>query len=331
MAGVATAIVGSAIIGGISSYQQGKAAAKAAELQANAANNASNLEYKTFLQQQALMQPWVDSGRNANALLQYQMFGQTPTPGSMRLDPNALAYTSAVEANPNYANRSDLVLYQNPFTGEVSDTPPDVSRYLQGTPGGLNPGNFTIDDFRNSLESQVYGGARDASARLATDAIQAQNAAQGMGNLNNSGNVQNALMQNLGQLYAQYDPQALNAFTGRKTNQFNMLSGMANPNGAQQVGNYAGNMAQNVGNNMINAGNAQAQGAIGQANAWSSGLQGLNNAGMSAVGQMQQNKMYQNYLDTIGGSTSAPSIPTWNPSYNGTLSAPASTPIQLGN
>lgn len=333
MSGVMTAV---AVVGAGSSLyaskMQADAATEAAELQAGAANNASQLQYKTFQQQQALMDPWVNSGRNANALLQYQMFGVTPSSDTMRLDPNSLAYQTALRTNPNYANQPNLALYQNPFTGAVTAEVPDVSRYLQGAPGSLNPANFTMDDFRGSLESQVYGGARDAAAKKSIDATQAQGVAQGMGNLNNSGNIQNALMQNLGQLYAQYDPQALSAWQANKTNQFNMMSGMASPQGAQQVGNYAGNMASNVGNNMISAGNAVGQGAVNRAGAWDNGIQNLSNIGMGAYGQYQQNQMYEKYLEGLQSQSPSISIPS-NPfkNYDTTLRAPTSTPIKLGN
>jgi hypothetical protein len=62
MSGVATAIAGSAIVGGLLSSN---AAKSAAQTQANAANAANAQQWAMFQQQQANQQPWLDAGKGA--------------------------------------------------------------------------------------------------------------------------------------------------------------------------------------------------------------------------------------------------------------------------
>ena len=130
----------------------------------------------------------------------------------------------------------------------------------------------------------------------------AQGAASGM---YGSGTMANALAQNMGQLYAQYDPLSLqtaqqNAVAARQ-NQYNQMTGMSSPTGAQQVGQWAGQYGQNAGQNMIAAGNAQAAGQVGSANAWgnamTSGVNQVANAYGRYQGQQNFNQMLP-YLNT---------------------------------
>ena len=75
--------------------------------------------------------------------------------------------------------------------------------------GSLDPNyRFSTQDWKNSPEYSVYAGARDAAINKSQDALMAQGAASGM---YGSGTMANQLAQNMGQLYAQYDPQSLAA------------------------------------------------------------------------------------------------------------------------
>lgn len=126
----------------------------------------------------------------------------------------------------------------------------------------------------------------------------AQNAASGM---YGSGTMANQLSQNMGQLYAQYDPQSLaaaqqNAISQRQ-NEYNILAGMSSPTGAQQVAQYAGQYGQNAGANMINAGNAQAAGQVGAANAWGNALTSGTNQIANAYGQYQGQQNFDRWMN----------------------------------
>jgi hypothetical protein len=78
---VAAAVVGSAALGAYSASQQSDAAQSAADTQASAANNASQLQYKQFQQLQANQQPYMQLGLSSIPLLM-QALGYTAQPGS---------------------------------------------------------------------------------------------------------------------------------------------------------------------------------------------------------------------------------------------------------
>ena len=73
MSGVATAVVGGALIGAYATSQasgeQASAATQAASTQADANRYAADIQYKMFQEQQALQKPWLKAGENALAKL----------------------------------------------------------------------------------------------------------------------------------------------------------------------------------------------------------------------------------------------------------------------
>jgi len=213
-------------------------------------------------------------------------------------------------------------LYKNPLTGEISTTPPNLSGQMGVAPGGLNPDwRFSTEDWKNSPEYSVYAGARDAALTRSQDALMAQGAASGM---YGSGTMANQLSQNMGQLYAQYDPLSLataqqNAI-GARQNEYNMLVGMSSPTGAQQVAQYAGQYGQNAGQNIINSGNAQAAGQVGAANAWGNAITSGTNQIANAYGQYQGQQNFNQLAQMYGGG--------YNPSYN--PSTPYGPAVQSG-
>ena len=92
MSGIATAIVGGAIIGGVASNQAAKkgakAAERAAELQSESADRAADIQLEMFNRQTELQEPWRKAGVDAlNQLIplstQYQQFGM----GQFQADP----------------------------------------------------------------------------------------------------------------------------------------------------------------------------------------------------------------------------------------------------
>jgi hypothetical protein len=337
MSGIITAAViggGTTLLGG---YLASEGAEDAANIQAGASNQANQLQYQMFQEQQQLMQPWVQSGQQNLARLNYAMYGQTPSTNQMQVDPNSQEAKDWFAANPQRGSRwipevagspaprpseRSSVLYKNPITGEITTTAPDVANQMGVQGGGLNPDwRFSTQDWKNSPEYEVYNNARDAALTRSQDVLMAQGAASGM---YGSGTMANQLAQNMGQLYAQYDPISLqtaqqNAI-GARQNEYNMLTGMSSPTGAQQVGQWAGAYGQNAGQNMIGAGNAQAAGQMGQANAWGNALTSGANQVANAYGQYQGQQNFNQLAQMYGGG------------YNPNVGAPTQygTPVQSG-
>lgn len=308
-----TAILGAGLLAGgaalYSGSKQAGAASSAAQTQAEAADRASQIQYQTFQQQQALLAPWAQSGQQNLSRLNYAMYGQMPSSQQMQLDPNSQEYKNYVAQNPQTAQGApeglggsllgrmtgavvggSPTLYKNPMTGEISTTPPQMDPGQFGVQGGgLNPDfRYGMQDWQSSPEFQVYSGARDAALRRSTDQIQAQNAASGMFG---SGNWANRLAENMGDIYAQYDPQsyaaAQGANLGQRRQEYNILAGMSSPIGAQQVADYAEQYGLNAGNMALAAGDAQARGQMGAANAWGNALQSGVGQAATAYGQYQ--------------------------------------------
>ena len=344
MSGVITAVAGATLAGGIiSGSMQADASEDAANIQAGASNQANQLQYQMFQEQQQLMQPWVQSGQGNLARLNYAMYGQPPSANQMQLDPASQEYKNWVAANPPatrtmpaaggglfgsvasqaIAQSDRPTLYKNPATGEISTIAPQINANQMGVaPGGLNPDwRFSTEDWKNSPEYSVYAGARDAALTRSQDALMAQGAASGM---YGSGTMANQLSQNMGQLYAQYDPASLAAAQqnaiGARQNEYNMLVGMSSPTGAQQVAQYAGQYGQNAGQNIINSGNAQAAGQVGAANAWGNAITSGTNQIANAYGQYQGQQNFNQLAQMYGGG--------YNPSYN--PSTPYGPAVQSG-
>ena len=170
-------------------------------------------------------------------------------------------------------------------------------------PGGsLDPNyRFSMQDWQNSPEYSVYAGARNAATKRSQEALMAQGAASGM---YGSGTMANQLAQNMGELYAQYDPASLAAaqqsVLGQRNTGYNMLAGMSSPQGAQQVAGYAGQYGQQAGQNMIGAGNARAAGQMGAANAWGNALTSGSNQIANAYGQYQGQQNFNRMADMYG-------------------------------
>jgi len=263
-------------IGGLASgYMSKRASDKAANTAAAASDRANDLQYQMWQEQQALMAPWVQSGGANLNRLNYAMYGQMPTADAMRLDPYSIEYQNWMEQNPNWqaeagvlsrvlsaqqgasASNEPPTLYRNPITGEVTPYAPTLTADQMGVEGGsLDPSwRFSMQDWYDSPEYQVYNQARDVSIRQGQDAINAQNAARGMFG---SGTWANALADNISDQYAKYNPASLAAARGAeeaaRTQQYNMMVGMASPTGAQQVANYARQYGINAGNLIQNAG-----------------------------------------------------------------------------
>ena len=319
----------------ISGAMQADATSSAADTQAGASRDANQLQYQMFQEQQKLMQPWVQSGQGNLERLNYAMYGQVPTQGGNALapggglaptapvrptiDPNVPQYLPAgyndESGNPvNYANpaysggamekyNQDWAEYTrqlSEYNAQRNDSPnPIPADQMGGAAGRLSPDwRFGMQDWKDSPEYSVYQGARDAALKQSQDTLMAQGAASGM---YGSGTMASALAQNMGQLYAQYDPASLaaarQAAESARTQEYNMLAGMSSPYGAQQVAQYAGQYGQNAGQNMINAGNAQAAGQVGAANAWGNAMSTGVNQLSNAYGQYRGQQNFNRWMD----------------------------------
>jgi hypothetical protein len=196
------------------------------------------------------------------------------------------------------AGNTSPTLYKNPFTGEISTTAPTFNDASMGVEGGsLDPSwRFSMQDWYDSPEYQVYNQARNASIRQGQDAINAQSAARGMFG---SGTWANALASNISDQYAKYNPASLAAARGAeeaaRTQQYNMMVGMSSPSGAQQVANYAGDYGANAAQLMQAAGNAQAAGIVGGNNNLWNGI----NSGMNQIGQAYGNYQGQQNFNAL--------------------------------
>jgi hypothetical protein len=279
----------------------------AAQTQADASGAANQLQYQMFQEQQALMQPWVQSGQQNLDRLNYAMYGQVPqsrdraipAPGQRPLDAVGAVATRFGGPFGRIVGNTlrPLGVPEREMVG--GDRSGLTANQMGVQAGGLNPDwRFSTEDWQNSPEYAVYNNARDAALTRSQDALMAQGAASGM---YGSGTMANQLSQNMGQLYAQYDPLSLqtaqqNAVAARQ-NQYNQMVGMASPTGAQQVGQWAGNYAQNAGQNIIGAGNAQAAGQVGSANAWGNAMSSGVNQLSNAYGQYRGQQNFNRWMD----------------------------------
>jgi hypothetical protein len=270
MSGIATAIVGSAVIGTIASNKassaQARAAGEATQAQRDIANEQVALQREQYLKQLELNEPFRQAGLTGQNMLLAQLQG----------GPYASAKFGGVEGyDPASAMR-------NFGAGDFQADPGYAFRLSEGMKGmnataaargGLLSGNALRagQEYGQQMGSQEYQNAFNR--------YQANRAAQ-----------------------AQEYGNAFNRFQTERTNTLAPLQSLAGvgqsaSQQAQQASqNYAtgasgalGNFGAAQGSNIIGAGNARASGYVGGANALSSGLgQGIN---------FYQNQQYLNNLN----------------------------------
>ena len=270
MSGIATAIVGSAVIGNIASNKassaQARAAGEATQAQKDIANEQVALQREQYLKQLELNEPFRQAGLTGQNMLLAQLQG----------GPYASAKFGGVEGyDPASAMR-------NFGAGDFQADPGYAFRLSEGMKGmnataaargGLLSGNALRagQEYGQQMGSQEYQNAFNR--------YQANRAAQ-----------------------AQEYGNAFNRFQTERTNTLAPLQSLAGvgqsaTQQAQQAAqNYAtgasgalGNYGNAAASNIIGAGNARASGYVGGANAISSGLgQGIN---------FYQNQQYLNNLN----------------------------------
>lgn len=310
MSGVMTGTAIAAGIGAAGSLGAGalesSAAQSAAQTQAQAAEHAANVQgqlgqeslantIQTQEQNRADQQPWLQSGANSTATLDYLMgLGQPSSPSGTAQPGQTLSIPgiSGTVQTPGVT----------PLNGTASTNLGTMGSLMQAYPGGkfaaptaaqaeATPGyKFAL----NQGEGAVQAGAAANGSLLTGGTLNAeQQFGQGLADTNYN-TTYNQALQGYNTNY--------NTWANDQANKFNRLaavSGMGQTS-AQTLGNQGlmasgqvastlGQTGQQLGMDYQNAAAATASGTIGSANAWGQGISGA--AGMPSQMMMMQQMM----------------------------------------
>ena len=300
----AAGALGSAAIGanaaGDAASTQANAANRAATLQADLGQESLQNENYQYQQDRADQLPYLQSGANANATLDY-LLGLTSPNASGPSGGDGFGSAGAPETlSIPGANGSVTLPGVKGVTGTASTNLGQFGQLMEQYPGGP----FTAPTAAQAAETPGYQFALDQGTR-ALDAGAAANGSlltggtgqaleqfgQGLANTNYN-SVYNRALQTYDTNY--------NTWSNQQANQFNRLAALANAGqvSAQQLGNAGltsagqvantlANTGQQVGQNINNAAAATASGYIGQANAWGGALGGIGN-NFSQLALLQQ-------------------------------------------
>mgnify|MGYP001593502506 CR=1 FL=1 len=165
MTWVATAVIGSTVLGGAAAYAGGKA-------QANAANHATDVQMDMFNRTQANMAPWMQSGNMALSQInqglqpggqfehQFNLNDFQASPAyNFNLEQGKLALDKAAASRGKYYAPSTLQ---------------DIAKYSQGLASNEYQNAFSnyntgIGNIWNRLQT-ISGGGQNAAANLGTNA-----------------------------------------------------------------------------------------------------------------------------------------------------------------
>lgn len=308
--GVAAAAVGSAVIGGVASQS-------AANTEAHAANNATNLQKSMFDQTQSNLSPFMATGAGANTMLS-ELLGVTPqVNGGLQYQNMTDAQRSQAWQAILKADNGNIDQARADFSARgamggqgYNDLVPSLATPSQPLPQGMSIGQlmkpFTATQFQSSpgYQFQLTQGM---------DALNNNAAAKGP-----TGNTLKDLM-TFGQGLANQDYyNAANLYMGQNSQLYNFLSGLSGngQNAAANLGGLGTTVAGNIGNNIIGAGNASAAGTIGAANAATGAI---NNVGQNymlyqLMRQMNQGGGY-NFAPDLIAASSQPSALTGGVGY----------------
>ena len=235
------AMAGASLISGVLGSN---ASTSAANTQASAANNATQLQQNMFNTEQANVQPWLQSGNLSLAQLN-NFLGQGSTTGT---------------PSSGTVGQSDYV---------AGTSPTAVASGTNGITAGAGLQPFNPQNLQNTpgYEFQLQQGENALS----------NNMTQGQGA--NSGNVLKGL-NNYAQGAASTEYQsAYNNYMQQLQQTYSMLSGQSGvgANAALGVAGIGQSTGASIGNNITSAGAAQAAGQVGSANAISGGISNLSN------------------------------------------------------
>jgi hypothetical protein len=301
----AAAAVGGALI--TANASQG-----AADTQAAAANQASQVQQQQFGQTQTNLAPWLSGGNLALNQLQGLLgLGSQPQPGqptqqqAIDLYNQNLIATRGYPLQPQEMNQpavmQQLGMIQSQDQAPPGSTPPPAA----GTPGGFGS---LVTPFSPSMYQQSPG----YQFQQQQGQQQLNNAAAARGTYYAPTTLQDLSTFNQGLLNTDYQ-QALQNYTGQQNQVYNMLSGQSGSgqNAAAQLGGFSGQTAGQVGQNITGAANAQAAGQVGGANALSGGISNAYNSYlMQQILGNQQQSIYGTPQEMVPGQYSL-----GNPAY----------------
>lgn len=299
--GLAGSIGGAAInanAAGNAASEQSSAAEQAAQLQYQASQNSLGFQEGVYNQSQANEAPFLQSGEEGEANLDY-LLGITPptTQGATSGTPGA--YTgSGVGIGGSATNPAGTPSTTNPGTGPTPTGYTNLDSMVNPSLGGFGSltqgysgGPFVAPTAAQALASP----GEQAQLQLGEQAFQQSAAAQG--NVLTGGSAQslNAYAQNLASTNYQntynnaYNTYAsgYNQFQNQQSNEYNRLSALAGggqttantlatigSNAASGVTSNLTNTASQIGQDTQNAAAANASGIVGAANAYGGALSG---------------------------------------------------------
>lgn len=321
----AAAGVGSSLIGA-------HAAGKAADTQAQAAEQASQLQHQEFLQQQANLQPWLKAGTGALSQLSagLEPGGAYSAQNYPQFQPYGAAQTALNPATFQATGMAQQALQPGTFQAPTAEQAAATPGYQFAFDQGLQALQ------RSQAATGITGGGAAKAAQQYGQGLASTNYQQAYGNAlqaysTNQGAAQQALAgqsgvygQNLGAAQQALSGQA--GLYGTQVNAantgFNRLADVAGvgQTATSQLNAAGQNYAGNVGNLLTSAGAAQAAGQMGAANAYAQGLGGLGNTAMNLYA-----------LNTIYGQPQPQAAPNRGayagPFYGTQVKAPALTPM----
>lgn len=286
MSGIATAIAGSAIIGGVVSSRSAGRAADAQQQASEAATAEQARQFDIMQEAQAPYQQVGSAALNQLAALyglpQYQQQSQT----------EPMTFQEFLTSQGGISGFSDRGGFLGGFMGDLSGAQSAYQQYLATAKTQPSQAGATAPDYANFFASPDYQFA----LKQGLDAT--QNSAASKGSLY-SGNALRGIT-DYGQGMAS---QQLNTYANR-------LAGIAGvgQTAANAVGQGALQTGANVGNLLLGQGNARASGIINQGNAWANTANQLGMlygmgafGGGSPFGTGGSNAMAMNYNGPLYG------------------------------
>ena len=293
-----TALVGGglgllgSVAGGLisSSGQQSAAATEAA-----ASNNATQVQWNEFLQQQANQQPWLQAGTAAENALASRMGLSTSY-----ADPS---YTQ--QPDGTYKNAAGQTSATQPMLGSTGLAANDPNNFMN-VPGMPK---YDMTAFQNDPLYQVMMNQQN-------NILAGNRAGAAGGGSLGSGNQMAALQSLAGQNAENYYQQGYNnnltgynAELNQQNTEYNRLASLSGV--GQTAANTVGQAGQNAANNVAtigtNAANNIASTQIGSANAIAGGITGATNSltsGLNNYTNYNQQQQLLNLLGSSGGSSS---------------------------
>ena len=284
---VAAAVIGSAVVGGVSSSMAASSAAGAQENAANAANRAAAAQFERQVQ---LQEPFRQGGLTAQERYM-TLLGLTPP----------TVYAGGTMTPPSLTGANG-----RPLTGQAlrAARAPE----LQVDPNNPDFGKYGRDFSMADFEADPGYAFRLSEGLKALDA-----GAAARGGLLSGNAIRGGI--NYGQNAASQEyTNAFNRYQVNRTNQLNPLENLmgAARSSTNQLAGAADVLGQQQGQNLMAGGQARASGYVGSANALSSALSG-------GINQYQDYQLMNNLFPSGGGGQSYAmqnNLGMYSPSYN---------------